>query len=359
MKFTVKRTLPLLGLLALSLRAQPAVQVIASGLDNPRGLAFGPEGALYVAEAGRGGAGPCITGPEGPVCYGATGALTRLWRGGIERVLTGLPSLADPNDGSGAVGPHDLSFLGRGGAYIAVGLGADPKVRQDLPAGATFGHLLKVSAGGQWKSVADVAAHEAATNPDGGQVDSNPYAVHALPGGYLVADAGANALLHVAANGQVSTVAVFPVRLVTPPFPGPPNPFPMQAVPTAVTVGPDGAIYVGELTGFPFPVGGARVYRLAPGQPPEVYVQGLTNIIDIAFDGAGNLYVLEIAKDSLLAPPFGALKRVSAGGGSIETILDTGLFLPTGLAIGADGAIYISNCGACAAGQGQVLRVMP
>ncbi len=36
------------------------------------------------------------------------------------------------------------------------------------------GHLLKVSAGGQWKSVADVAAHEAATNPDGGQVDSNP-----------------------------------------------------------------------------------------------------------------------------------------------------------------------------------------
>ncbi len=43
MKFTVKRTLPLLGLLALSLRAQPAVQVIASGLDNPRGLAFGPK----------------------------------------------------------------------------------------------------------------------------------------------------------------------------------------------------------------------------------------------------------------------------------------------------------------------------
>jgi glucose/arabinose dehydrogenase len=31
--------------------------VVMSGLDNPRGLTFGPQGALYVAEAGRGGAG--------------------------------------------------------------------------------------------------------------------------------------------------------------------------------------------------------------------------------------------------------------------------------------------------------------
>src|SRR3954471_547865 len=38
------------------LQALPTFQLVASGLDNPRGLAFGPEGGLYIAEAGRGGA---------------------------------------------------------------------------------------------------------------------------------------------------------------------------------------------------------------------------------------------------------------------------------------------------------------
>ena len=33
----------------------PKVTVVASGLNNPRGLAFGPGGALYVAEGGTGG----------------------------------------------------------------------------------------------------------------------------------------------------------------------------------------------------------------------------------------------------------------------------------------------------------------
>ena len=29
--------------------------ILATSLDSPRGLAFGPDGYLYVAEAGRGG----------------------------------------------------------------------------------------------------------------------------------------------------------------------------------------------------------------------------------------------------------------------------------------------------------------
>src|SRR5512144_2857273 len=32
----------------------PAITVVADGLNNPRGLAFAPNGALYVAEAGLG-----------------------------------------------------------------------------------------------------------------------------------------------------------------------------------------------------------------------------------------------------------------------------------------------------------------
>src|SRR5438552_690898 len=93
--------------------------VVMSGLDNPRGLAFGPEGALYVAEAGRGGSGPCIFLHGAPQCYGPTGAVSRLWRGEQERVATGLPSYGSA---ASTTGPHDISFLGRGGAYVTIGI---------------------------------------------------------------------------------------------------------------------------------------------------------------------------------------------------------------------------------------------
>jgi glucose/arabinose dehydrogenase len=65
---------------------------VASGLDNPRGMAFGPNGALYVAEAGEGGSDFCFEHPAlGPVCGGMSGAVTRLWKGKQERILRGLP----------------------------------------------------------------------------------------------------------------------------------------------------------------------------------------------------------------------------------------------------------------------------
>ena len=108
LKLPALRTLALLGVAGLALAAVPAanahdddddkdsseaeVVVIAQGLDNPRGLTVGPDGAVYVAEAGAGGAGPCFTSPEGRSCFGRTGAITRIDDDSATRVLKRLPS---------------------------------------------------------------------------------------------------------------------------------------------------------------------------------------------------------------------------------------------------------------------------
>ena len=126
--------------------AAGGLRVVASGLDNPRGIAFGQDGALYVAEAGAGGAGPCLPGPEGAeFCFGRSGAVTRIWRGAQRRVLTGLPSVAEEG-GAFAVGPADVSFTGAR-QYVLVGnLAGGPETRQQLGPGAeAFGRLLRVT----------------------------------------------------------------------------------------------------------------------------------------------------------------------------------------------------------------------
>jgi hypothetical protein len=346
----------------------PQMVPVASGLDNPRGLAFGPEGALYVTEAGRGTTDPnpdpatCFDGPEGPVCYGATGAVTRILNGQQERIASGLPSLANPAEhGDFAIGPQDIAFRGRGNAQVVVGLGANPAVRDADSRLAGLGQLVQLPASGAWRNVADMAAYEADANPDGGEEDSNPYGVLNMAGARLVVDAGANALLRVRANGNISTLAVFPDRLVdAPPFLGlpPGTQIPMQSVPTSVVMGPDGAYYVGELTGFPFPLDGARIYRVVPGQAPQIYAEGFTNVIDIAFGQDGSLYVLEFATNSLLSgDPTGALIRINPDG-TRDIVASAGLVFPAGVAVGPDGGLYVSNYGAFA-GAGQVVRIEP
>jgi sugar lactone lactonase YvrE len=132
----------------------------------------------------------------------------------------------------------------------------------------------------------------------------------------------------------------------------------MDFVPTSIAVGPDGALYVAQLTGAPFPVGGARIYRIVPGRAPEVVAGGFTNVIDIAFDRDGSLLVLEIAKNSLASgDPAGALIRLRPDG-SRETLLEDGLVSPTAVAVGCNGWIYLSNHGQ-EAGAGQLLRFRP
>jgi hypothetical protein len=329
-------------------RVPAAFSVVMSGLDNPRGLAFGPEGGLYVAEAGRGGDGPSFEVRPGVFAsYGPSGAVSRLWHGQQERVVTGLPSLLAPD---GATGPHDISFQGLGNTYVTIGFGGNPTRRAELGAvGDGFAQLVRLQPNGHRQNAFDVGANEAAVNPGGGPLDSNPYGLLAEAGGQVVVDAGGNALLRVAANGDVTTLAQFPSRddgRFT------------DAVPTCVARGPDGAYYVGELTGLPFAAGAATLYRVVPGQAPEVVYTGFKTIIDIDFGPDGSLYVLQHASGPFLSGA-GALTRIAPDGTRTPVAVE-GLTLtrPSSVLVADDGAIYISNRG-ISVGTGEVICIPP
>jgi hypothetical protein len=318
------------------------------GLDNPRGLAFGPEGGLYVAEAGRGGDAPCQTllqPPDPPRCFGTTGAVTRLWRGVQERVLAGLPSHRN-QFGQDANGPNDVGFIGRGAGYLTIGSGGNPALRGNFgPQGALLGTIIQFTPGGQYRVVADIGSHEAESNPSGGPIDSNAFGLLAQAGTLLVADAGANAVVIARPNGDVSTLGIFPSRPARP----------TDSVPTSVVLGPDGAYYVGELTGAPFAPNVANIYRIVPGSPPEVRASGFQTIIDLDFGPDGSLYVLQHATGVFFSGP-GSVIRVAPDGSRAPVI--EGLIRPTSLVVGDSGSIYVTNH-AVSIGGGEVWRFSP
>jgi hypothetical protein len=126
-----------------------------------------------------------------------------------------------------------------------------------------------------------------------------------------------------------------------------------DAVPNAVARGRDGAYYIGELTGTPFMPGMANVWRVVPGQEPQIYCSEFNFIIDLDFDRRGNLYVLEHSSDPF-PMGFGTLYRVRRDCSRRPVITD--LTNPTSVAIGPDGDAYISHFGTSPA-NGEVIRV--
>ena len=332
-----------------------SVSIVMSGLDAPRGMAWGPEGGLYVIEAGNTSlSGPCATVARGTNCYSGTGAVTRYWRGNQERVASGLPSFYNP-----AVfdigGPQDIGFQGRGNARVTIGWGADPATRAqlgDLAEG--FGSLLQLNPSGGWKILADVSAFEAANNPAGGPFDSNPYGLLVEPGRTFIADAGGNSLLEVKNNGEISLVATFA------PIPVPPGPFNppfamSDPVPTEVLRRADGAFDVSLLSGAPFLPGAASVMRVVPGQAPSISEGGFAMITDIDRGPDGSLYVLQYASAPFFGGP-GQLIRIAPDGS--RTVLTTALSQSTSVLAGPDGAVYVTTNGN-REGVGEVLRFGP
>jgi hypothetical protein len=344
---------------AASAAAAPAPKVVASGLDNPRGLAFGPGGRLYVAEAGRGGTGACVAGPEGEVCFGTSGAVTRINvnRDTHRRIASGLPSLGGKGTGEGAIGPSDVSFRGLRG-FLTIGLGGNPAERATLgPAAANMASLFRLGPFGGLTKLADLGDFEAASNPaqgqPGDQVDTNPNSVLAIGGRRaVVADAGGNDVLQVNRHGKITVLGVLPFNTAPAGQPVPAG-TPVQSVPTSVVRGPHGSYYVGQLTGFPFVPNTASVWRVKKGKAPKRVVSGLTQITDLAVGRDGSLYVVEIATGSLAGPPTpGALIRVKPNG---KTKTIASLVQPYGLALKGRFAYVTRN--ATSAGTGEVVRI--
>ncbi len=280
-------------ILAIGLLAFPAgalADVEWPGFATPLfGLAAAPDGSLFVADAGAG--------------------IVRLDAQGNGRLFTALP------------GVTDIALVGAKQMFAITGNGEGPTPRM----------LFRIF-NNRSQPMADLGAFEASANPDGGEIDSNPYDVTVAPGNkLLVADAGGNDLLVIDKTGAVDWVATLPDELVStahakqlvgcPSAPpglefvcGLPEMMPAQAVATSVAVGPDGAFYVGELKGFPGPVGVSKIWRIEPGarhavcgSSPQcsVVADGFTSIVDLNFGPDGTLYVTEFDEASFLAVELG------------------------------------------------------
>jgi hypothetical protein len=366
---------------------------------NPRGVSVALDGTVYVAESGVGGetlAEALIEGEPSPVCLGNTGGITRVRRGHVERIATfaslteaarqdeSSPPTCDPNlIGFATTGPSDVAAQLNGSVVVTTGLGGNGEVRAQLPPefGPSFGKLFKIDRRGNLSEIADISGYEDSANPDQvepglGEVDSNPYGVTTtLFGSHIVADAGGNDLVKVDRRGVVSTLTTFPVidsttvpTLSCPPppeFPPAGVPIPAQPVPTSVTVGLDGYIYAGQLTGFPFNTGVANVWRINPWTGAKrIVASGFTNIVGVAAALDGSLYVLEITRDGLLEGEIcgnlaGRLVKVSRNGTQTEIEVPGGLTAPGGVAVGLNGTIYVTNNSIQPGGAGQLLAIRP
>jgi hypothetical protein len=339
--------------LSTTLKADPPYTVVAGSFQSPRGLTFGPGGKLYVAQAGSGG----LTGKISEIRGAWTSTPV------VEDVLTGLLSLPGENPGE-FTGVDGVSALGNGN--IAAIMSESEASGEAAPAG----HLLQVNRSGEFRDVANVGdynyawsvAHQDLAPNDFKPGDSNPYGVLAVPGGVYVADAGTNTLNFVKANGDISILAYFPNNQIA------------DATPTCVAKGPDGALYVGTLAFVDSIVGGAMatVYRvdLAQTNPNDLatilsvakpWATGLYPITGCAFGPDGSFYASQFFTtfDGAGGLPFlnGDVVKIPFATPSVHTSLTGGMLLmPGGVAVGPDGAVYVSNKSAFVP-EGEVVRL--
>jgi len=333
------------------------VTVFATGFNNPRGLKFGPEGDLYVAEGGTGGplstdATPttpalCTQVPDvGPYTGSPVGArISQVDKhGNRTTVIDNLPS-SQTNAESGSLisGVADIAFIDDNLYAVFAGAGCSHGV-VDIPNG-----VIRVNENGTWKMVANLSAfqqanHVANPNPGDFEPDGTWYNMVAVDHDLFAVEPNHGEIVKISHNGAISRVIDISASQG-------------HIVPSAMTFY-KGNFYVGNLGVFPQVIGSSNIYKVTPGGQISIVTGGFDMVLGLAFDRKGRMYVLEMTSGNSAPVPFtGKVTRVNTSG--TREIIADGLFFPTGMTLGHDGDLYVSNVGfgPPPVGLGQVLKI--
>ena len=326
-------------------------QVFATGLNNPRGLKFGPDSMLYVAEGGIGGknstAGQCtqVIPPIGPYTGAPTGGrISKIDSYGKRFTVTDQLPTTQTSDTSGALvsGVGDIAFCGKDLYALITGGGCSH-------ANTFPNSLVKINPDGSNKIIADLSKwirENPVKSPE--QDDSEPdgdwYSMIQLNGAFYAVEANHGQLVKITPTGNIKRVVDVSATYG-------------HIVPTSVAV--CGDFFIGNLNPFPIIEGSSSVYKVTSSGNISVHTTGFSTILGLVFDKQGNLYVLEnTTGNPFPTPGTGKVIRVDKSGN--KTTIASGLVLPTGITIGPDGSLYVSNVGFgpfSTKGAGQILRM--